>query len=90
MGSERAGVELQLKTDAGLYLGTILVEDDGILKLKIGSSYVLSCMNSVIPIPALEDSQALATTEEDAQKPDTGDSEKTPSHQRKLRMMRPA
>ena len=79
LGPEWVGVEFQLKTDAGLYPGTIPVGDDGILKLEIGgsSSYVLSCMNSAIPVPASEDPQALATTEEDAQEPDTGDSEET-------------
>lgn len=79
LGPEWVGVEFQLKTDAGLYPGTIPVGDDGILKLEIGgsSSYVLSCMNSSIPAPAPEDPQALATTEEDAQEPDTGDSDET-------------
>lgn len=79
LGPEWVGVEFQLKTDAGLYPGTIPVGDDGILKLEIGgsSSYVLSCMNSAIPVPTPEDAQALATTEENAQEPDTGDSEET-------------
>ena len=42
-----------------------------------GSSYMLSCMNSAIPVPAPEDSHALVTTEEDAQEPDTGDREES-------------
>ena len=35
LGTAWAGVEFQLKTDAGLYPGTIPVGDDGVLRLEI-------------------------------------------------------
>ena len=46
LGSEWAGVELQMKTDAGLYPGTIPVGQDSVLCLENGGSksYVLTCM----------------------------------------------
>lgn len=47
LGSNWAGVEFQLKTDAGLYPGTISVGEDGVLRLEIGgsSTYTLTCLN---------------------------------------------
>lgn len=43
LGVDWAGTEFQLKTDAGLYPGTITVDQDGVLRLEIGGSksYVL-------------------------------------------------
>lgn len=63
LGSDWSGVEFELKTDAGLYPGTIVVGEDGVLRMEIGgsSSYILSCMNSGVAIP--EPTQAPATTE---------------------------
>ena len=54
LGSEWAGVEFQLKTDSGLYPGTILVGEDGILRLEIGGSeaYTLTCLGSSVQAPA--------------------------------------
>ena len=54
LGSEWAGVEFQMKTDAGLYPGTIPVGQDGVLRLEIGGSksYVLTCMNSTTKSPS--------------------------------------
>ena len=54
LGESWAGVEFELKTDAGKYPGTIIVGEDGVLRLEIGgsSSYVLSCMNSTVDVPA--------------------------------------
>ena len=62
LGPDWAGVEFELKTDAGIYPGTIAVGEDGVLRLEIGgsSSYVLSCMNSSVAIP--DPDQAPATT----------------------------
>ncbi len=53
LGTAWAGVEFQLKTDAGIYPGTVAVGEDGVLRLEIGgsSSYVLSCMNSAVAVP---------------------------------------
>lgn len=58
LGTSWAGVEFQLKTDAGIYPGVITVGEDGILKLEIGgsSSYILSCTGSsaAVPVPEAE------------------------------------
>lgn len=63
LGAEWAGVEFQMKTDAGLYPDTIPVGQDGVLRLEIGGSkeYVLTCMNSSEKAPS--PTQAPATTE---------------------------
>lgn len=46
LGKEWAGREFQLKTDAGLYPGTITVGGDGVLRTELGGSrrYILTCM----------------------------------------------
>ena len=64
IGTEWAGVEFQLKTDAGLYPGTVKVGQDGVLRMEIGGSksYILTCMNSAVEVP--EVTQAPATTEQ--------------------------
>lgn len=53
LGTAWAGVEFRLKTDSGMYPGTIRVGDDGVLRLEIGgsSSYQLSCIGSALPVP---------------------------------------
>lgn len=72
LGVEWADVEFQLKTDAGLYPNTVAVGKDGVLRLEIGGSskYILSCVNSAVPVPepdgvtlSSETTQAPATTE---------------------------
>ena len=74
LGTAWSGVEFQLKTDAGVYPGTVKVGTDGVLRLEIGGSsrYILTCMNSSTSIPEPEDTadstdrtQAPATTETD-------------------------
>ena len=66
LGSNWAGVEFQLKTDAGLYPGTISVGEDGVLRLEIGgsSTYTLTCLNSSAPVPDV--AQATAPGEADS------------------------
>ena len=66
LGVDWAGTEFQLKTDAGLYPGTITVDQDGVLRLEIGGSksYVLSCMNSSVSTPVPQSEQASATNSE--------------------------
>lgn len=66
LGSNWAGVEFQLKTDAGLYPGTIPVGADGVLRLEIGgsSTYTLTCLNSSAPVPDV--AQAPAPGEADS------------------------
>lgn len=53
LGESWAGVEFELKTDAGMYPGVITVGEDGVLRLEIGGSdnYILSCLNSSVEIP---------------------------------------
>lgn len=53
LGESWAGVEFELKTDAGMYPGVITVGEDGVLRLEIGGSenYILSCVNSSVEIP---------------------------------------
>jgi len=67
LGADWAGVEFELKTDAGMYPGTISVGDDGVLRLEIGgsSAYVLTCLNSTVSVP--NPAQAPAVTEENAE-----------------------
>lgn len=64
LGTDWAGVEFELKTDAGVYPGDVIVGEDGVLRLEIGGSksYILTCMNSSVAIPDSE--QAPATTED--------------------------
>lgn len=54
LGPEWAGVEFQLKTDSGLYPGTIPVGEGGILQLEIGGSeaYTLTCLGAAVQVPA--------------------------------------
>ena len=48
LGVELAGAQFSLKTDAGMYPGTVVAGADGTLKLEIGgsSSYVLSRLDA--------------------------------------------
>lgn len=66
LGIDWAGVEFELKTDAGMYPGTIVVGEDGVLRLEIGGSksYVLSCLNSAVSVP--NPTQAPVTEEADS------------------------
>lgn len=66
LGEEWAGVEFELKTDAGMYPGTITVGEDGVLRLEIGGSknYTLSCLNSSVPAPSPEESDLQVTEPE--------------------------
>lgn len=56
LGAAWAGVEFQLRTDSGVYPGTIPVGEDGVLRLEIGgsSSYQLTCIGSAVPAPTPE------------------------------------
>lgn len=74
LGSDWAGVEFQLKTDAGLYPGTIPVGEDGVLRLEIGGStaYILTCLNSSTPSPdAGQDPTAVESDPETGSPSDT-------------------
>ena len=75
LGADWAGVEFELKTDAGMYPGTIPVGEDGVLRLEIGgsSSYTLTCLNSAMPVPDPAETQVPATNGESKEQtePDT-------------------
>lgn len=67
LGADWAGVEFELKTDAGMYPGTIPVGEDGVLRLEIGgsSSYILTCLNSTVSTPdPAQASAAIETSQE--------------------------
>lgn len=63
-----AGVEFELKTDAGIYPGTIAVGQDGVLRLEIGGSksYLLTCMNSSVKTPDPTQVPAAETSPEES------------------------
>ena len=75
LGPQWAGVEFQLKTDAGLYPGTIAVGQDGILRTELGNSgsYVLSCLTLNAAVPAPGDIPSPDVTQQE-QEPLTTDS----------------
>ena len=73
LGSQWAGVEFQLKTDAGLYPGTIPVGQDGILRMELGhsGSYILSCMSSTVTVPEPGSAADMGTGRQTSDAPDT-------------------
>ena len=75
LGEAWAGVEFELKTDAGMYPGVIIVDEDGILRLEIGGSenYILSCLNSSVEIPEPGEPEIEATGEEPVTDPTEGE-----------------
>lgn len=54
LGAELAGAQFSLKTDAGMYPGTVVADANGTLKLEIGgsSSYVLTRLDAASAAPA--------------------------------------
>lgn len=76
LGQQWAGTEFQLKTDTGLYPGTITVGQDGILRTELGSSgrYILSCANTdTAVLPPTDDSLPVGrdVTPDDATQAET-------------------
>ena len=53
LGARWAGVEFELRTDAGVFPVPIVVDETGVLTMDLGGSttYTLSCINSTVPIP---------------------------------------
>ena len=72
LGGQWAGVEFQLKTDAGLYPGTIHVGEDGVLRMELGNSgnYILSCLNSATAAPSPSSSPDAGTESQPSDTPD--------------------
>lgn len=85
LGTDWAGVEFELKTDAGMYPGTIPVGEDGVLRLEIGgsSTYILTCLNSEVFVPdptqapATEEADTTDDTAEESAQTETGTSEES-------------
>ena len=77
LGLRWAGVEFQLKTDVGLYPGTIAVGQDGILRTELGNSgsYVLSCLtlNAAVPAPGDIPSPDVTQQEQNTQTTDSAE-----------------
>lgn len=73
LGPQWAGVEFQMRTDAGLYPGVITVDETGVLRTEIGGSttYTLSSMNSSVDVPDPENpTQAPVTIEPVSEEPE--------------------
>lgn len=53
LGTRWAGVEFELRTDAGIFPAPVVVDESGVLTMDLGGSttYTLSCINSTAPIP---------------------------------------
>ena len=78
LGALWAGVEFELRTDAGVFPAPVVVDESGVLTMDLGGSttYTLSCLDSTIPIPdpvpttehTGDDSQA---SQQGAQEPQT-------------------
>lgn len=53
LGTRWAGVEFELRTDAGTFPVPVVVDESGILTMDLGGSttYTLSCLNSDVTIP---------------------------------------
>lgn len=50
LGTRWAGVEFELRTDAGVFPAPIVVDSSGVLTMDLGGSktYTLSCLNSTV------------------------------------------
>lgn len=53
LGTRWAGVEFELRTDAGVFPAPVVVDESGVLRMDLGGSttYTLSCIESSVPIP---------------------------------------
>ena len=53
LGARWAGVEFELRTDAGVFPAPVVVSESGVLTMDLGGSttYTLSCLDSSVPIP---------------------------------------
>ncbi len=63
LGARWAGVEFELRTDAGVFPAPVVVDESGILRMDLGGSttYTLSCLESTVPIPDPEPAQTDPT-----------------------------
>lgn len=71
LGVRWAGVEFELRTDAGVFPVPVVVDELGVLRMDLGGSttYTLSCLESTVPIPDPEPAQTEPTTPSEAPSP---------------------
>lgn len=71
LGTRWAGVEFELRTDAGIFPVPVVVDETGVLRMDLGGSttYTLSCIESSVPIPTPE-SSGLPAADGDTQPAD--------------------
>ena len=73
LGTRWAGVEFELRTDAGVFPAPIVVDETGVLTMDLGGSttYTLSCINSTVPIPdpSAEQTPDTQQSSEEVQQP---------------------
>ena len=79
LGPEWAGVEFELKTDAGVFPAPVVVDSTGVLKMDLGGSktYTLSCVASDVAAPGPEQSETTPSPSPVPTEP-SGDSETDP------------
>lgn len=79
LGTRWAGVEFELRTDAGVFPAPIVVDESGVLRMDLGgsSTYTLSCIESSLPIPDPQQG-AEQGTEQTPPAPDTADPQQPP------------
>lgn len=84
LGARWAGVEFELRTDAGVFPAPVMVDASGVLTMDLGGSttYTLSCLDSTVPIPDPAPTQAPTgegqpeqPEQQDTQQPATAPSE---------------
>ena len=73
LGPQWAGVEFELKTDAGIFPVPIVVNAAGILKMDLGGSktYTLSCLTSATTLPIPKQHEEASPTPMPGNTPDT-------------------
>lgn len=79
LGTRWAGVEFELRTDAGIFPAPIVVDSSGVLTMDLGGSktYTLSCINSTVPIP--DPLPGQDTTTQDPSGPESTSPEQVPA-----------
>ena len=79
LGVRWAGVEFELRTDAGVFPAPVVVDENGVLTMDLGGSttYTLSCIDSTVPIP--DPAQPSDPTQEAITAPDAQDQTTQPS-----------
>lgn len=65
LGAELAGAQFSLKTDAGMYPGTVVADEHGVLRMEIGGSkaYVLTRLTSTQAATLPEEAETEPHTE---------------------------